>query len=124
MICISGDRKSYWKLVPAKSVCPRCLLLSPRVLSVSALLVCFHDYLLSQMTKEYLRRKERRKGLFFFCISHSLISFSHFPSIVEKDHALISYNSSSLSVDLWLCPYSARAAFGLAPGKDPRGHSS
>lgn len=95
--------------------------------------VCSHDYLLSQMTKEFLRTKERRKELFF--ISHSLslisfsslslISFSHFLSILEKDYSLISHTSSSLSVrDLWLCPYPAMVSFGLAPGKHPGGHSS
>lgn len=53
----------------------------------------------------------------------SLISFSHSLSIVEKDYSLISYNSSSLSVrDLWLCPYPAMTAFGLAPGKGSGGH--
>lgn len=63
--------------------------------------------------------KEKRKEHFFISHAFSLISFSHFLSILEKKYSLISYSSSSLSVrGLWLCPYPAMTSFGLAPGKN------
>lgn len=94
----------------------------PQGLSVSALLVCSRDCLLSLST--WGGRKEEKNSFSFASLILWFI-FSHFPSIVEKVYALISYSSSSLSGrDLWFCPYSAMTAFGLGPGKDPRGHSS